>query len=398
MRLSGFCSLLIRWCISGALLILSTAIWLPLLHLFFKPTDGLPPKQGRELSPLAESIAHRQLALWENSENRAESTERMRRSNAEWDFMARTYLVLALANMSLRNPDQASRYITIMDSIIGDTVAIERERGHLHFLMDYAAASRFVDHSQRSLFVDGEIALMQGARRLVRDDAWSGDFAERVAHLKKQMSTSPVLCGESYPNEGWMFCNSIALVTLRMSDVLDGTDHGLFFHQWLSAVKQSLVHQESGMLVSSFTWNGHPLDGPEGSSIFMSAHCLEVIDEEFARMQYDLAKRELFFSVFGFGLAREWPKSWLGPMDIDSGPIVPIVEASAGSSGMAILGAAAFSDKDTMRRLVTSLNFAAFPIEDENGTRFAASNQVGDAVILYSLVQGPLWRRLREDQ
>jgi hypothetical protein len=37
---------------------------------------------------------------------------------------------------------------------------------------------------------------------------------------------------------------------------------------------------------------------------------------------------------------------------------------------------------------VTTLQFAAFPSEHDGQLRYSASNQVGDAVLLYALVQG----------
>ncbi|MDZ4198401.1 MAG: hypothetical protein U1E27_03855, partial [Kiritimatiellia bacterium] len=93
-----------------------------------------------------------------------------------------------------------------------------------------------------------------------------------------------------------------------------------------------------------------------------------------------------------FGYAREWPDSWIGPADVDSGPIVPLLEISAGSSGLAILGAAAFEDTRYLRKLLTSLRYGGFPERKAGRLRFHASNPVGDAVLLYALVQGPLWR------
>ena len=49
---------------------------------------------------------------------------KMRASNAEWDFMGRTFLVLALANMSLREPASQPQYLTIMDTIIEETLRL----------------------------------------------------------------------------------------------------------------------------------------------------------------------------------------------------------------------------------------------------------------------------------
>jgi hypothetical protein len=58
----------------------------------------------------------------------------------------------------------------VIDAIIGETLRLEKEKGIFYFLMDYARDSAFVAKPARSLFEDGEIALMMGARRLVAED------------------------------------------------------------------------------------------------------------------------------------------------------------------------------------------------------------------------------------
>ena len=42
----------------------------------------------------------------------------MRASNAEWDFMGRSFLVWSLANMSLREPQRRQTYLETIDRII----------------------------------------------------------------------------------------------------------------------------------------------------------------------------------------------------------------------------------------------------------------------------------------
>ena len=98
----------------------------------------------------------------------------------------------------------------------------------------------------------------------------------------------------------------------------------------------------------------------------------------------------------GFGFAREWPDVCRGMADVDSGPIIPVLDISAGSSGLALLGAAAFGDTDYLCALLASLNLGGFPIEKDGQLRYAASNQVGDAVLAYSMALGPLWARAQE--
>jgi hypothetical protein len=130
----------------------------------------------------------------------------------------------------------------------------------------------------------------------------------------------------------------------------------------------------------------------------MSAHCLDLVDPAFAADQYRRAKRELGRSVFGFGYAREWPEAWVGAMDVDSGPVIPPLGISAGASGLAFVGAAAFGDDLFLGRLLTSLRFGGFPVHDNGTLRFAASNDVGDAVLLYAWVMGPLWEEIHRRQ
>ena len=44
----------------------------------------------------------------------------------------------------------------------------------------------------------------------------------------------------------------------------------------------------------------------------------------------------------------------------------------------------------------TTLEFAAFPRRDKGRLKYCASNHVGDAVMLYSCVLGPVWQRVKE--
>ena len=385
-----------RLLLAAVSLVLAAGIWLPGVHLCFRPWH-VPPSDEAPASPLAEKLAARHLRLWTDPELRGRELDKMRATNAEWDFMGRSFLVWALANISLREPGKKEAYLPVIDRIIEETLRLEREEGPFHFLMPYARGRPFVIQPERSQFLDGEIALMLALRRLVEEkEAYREPLRERVEIMLERMSASPVLCAESYPDECWTFCNAVALAAIRVSDHLDGTDHSEFFGRWIERAKSKLVDRQTGLLVSSFTWEGHPMDGPEGSSLWMSAHCLELIDARFAHEQYRLARRELGERVCGFGFAREWPRSWQGPSDVDSGPVIPLLEASAGSSGLALVGSRAFDDADYFASLLTTLNFAGFPHEEAGRLRYCAGNQVGDAVALYAMVLGPAWAEIRE--
>ena len=59
-------------------------------------------------------------------------------------------------------------------------------------------------------------------------------------------------------------------------------------------------------------------------------------------------------------------------------------------------GIASFGDEEYLRGLMASLEMAAFPVRKDGTLRYCASNSVGDSVLLYALVQGPMWPRIRQ--
>ncbi len=380
-------------CLGVAAVLLATAIWLPGLHLFFrKPLSDFYQEHG--ISPKARQLAARHLQLWTEPALRQAELKKMRTSNAEWDFMGRSFLVRSLVNMGLREPQTTQQYLPIIDEIIRETVKIEQHDGIYAFLMPYARDRAYVVKPARSLFVDGEIALMMGARRMLQEQpAYKQPMTERLNLIEQRMRAQPLMALESYPDECWTFDHAVALAAFKVADRLDGTDHSDLCRRWVATAKDKLVHQATGLLVSSFQTDGTPLDGPEGSTIWMVVHCLQVVDEPFARDQYQRARKELGRITLGFGYGVEWPASWQGPRDIDSGVVIPVFEVSAGSSGMAFVAASAFHDWDFLQALATTLDMAAFPSREKGRLKYCASNQVGDAAILYATVLGPLWER-----
>jgi len=375
-------------------LLLAAAVWFPCIHLFFKPSPDEFRAEGGIASG-ARQIAQRHLNMWTDPKLQKEELDKMQLVNPEWDFMSRTYFVLSLANMALRDRSLVKQACAIIDLIIENTLRIEREEGYIHFLLGYGREEDWIMHPSRSIFVDGEIALMLAARRFVEEKLeYKPLLRERVELLVDRMNQSPVMCAESYPDECWLFCNTVALAAVRLADLLDRTDHSDFLARWVRTAKKELLCVETGILISTFAVDGSPSDsgfGAEGTSIWMALHMLQVVDKTFARAQYSLAKKELARSLFGFGYSREWPACQKGYTDVDSGPVFPMLGLSASASGLAILGAAAFDDTDYFTKLMTSLNFAGFPRLKNGALRYMASNPVGDSVLLYAMVEGPLW-------
>src|SRR6185312_5227606 len=376
-------------------LAVAAAIWVPCLHLVFaRPVTQFRQPEG--LSPKARQLAARHLQLWTDPVQRQKELDRMRASNAEWDFMGRTFLVWSFANMGMRDPASKQVYLRTMDQIIDETLRLEKEKGMYFFLMSYAQAGHYVMKPERSLFLDGEIALMLASRRMVEEkEEYKSLLTERINIIAEEFSRSPNLVLESYPDECWMFDHCLALDAMKMADYLDGTDHSKLIHDWIAMAKTKLIDPQSGLLIASFTTDGQALSGPQGSTLWMVSHALQILDADFARDQYSRTRRELGEITLGFGYAHEWPASWNGPANIDSGPIIHVFNISAGSSGMAFIGASAFDDEPFLQSLNSTLDFVGFPTRKAGRLKYCASNQVGDAALLYAATLGPLWEKLQ---
>lgn len=367
-------------------LLVATAVWLPSLHLFYAVNDD-------QRRAVVDGLTEARLEAWA----RPADVATMRVVNPEWDFMSRTFTVLALAEQALAEgvtAERRARLLATLDAILDATLAVER-RGDTQFLLPYAKRGPFLDPEGRSIFVDGETLMMIAARQLVapRPDL-ADDARRRAERITRMMRRSPSLSAESYPDECWTFCNTTALAALAMHDRASGEDHRDLAQAWVAHAKAHLVDPRTGILISSYTWSGKTLDSAEGSSIWMSAQNLLFVDEAFARDQWARARRELGVTFLGFGWARAWPRGADARPDVDSGPIVPVLDASAGSSGLAILGASAFADTRYERSLLASLELAAFPAREGKTLRYRASNAVGDAVVLRALTFGPLLQRM----
>lgn len=345
------------------------ALWLPAVHLFFH----------RDPETLVPALAQGQVQFWE-----AATADSLRTNNPEWDLMARTFAVLSFANLALKDETQRPQLTALIGRIVDDTERAERESGIHHFMLPYGQTA------SSSLFVDGEVALMEATRQLLAPGD-RGPLEQRVRRIESTLRASPLLVGESYPDEGWVFCNTVALAALRVSDAALGTSHDALFREWVGIARAHWVAPRSGLLISSFHMNGAPRDGPEGSTLWLAAHMLQLVDAPFAREQYVLAREKLGHTALGFGWASEWPAEWPGHDDIDSGPTIPLVNANAGSSGLALVGARAFGDDAYLGALISSLGLAAFPTERDGTLKYAAGNTLADAVTLYSLTEGPLW-------
>src|SRR5207248_7641851 len=117
----------------------------------------------------ADALARRRMSAWRQSAG-----------NPEWDLMARAFTAWSMAELAARDPNRRAGCLGVMDEIIAQTLADESRHGAERFLLPYGRGEK------KSLFVDSEVTLMLGLRRLVEEKPeYRPLFAARVAAMEK---------------------------------------------------------------------------------------------------------------------------------------------------------------------------------------------------------------------
>jgi hypothetical protein len=179
------------------LFFVASVMWLPWVQRLYAV-------DADERDRIRRGLAERQIDAWSQPPDRRDDVRRMRGVNPEWDFMSRTYTVLALADLALEDDREKERLLRTIDTIVDDTLRLESSEGDAHFLLPYAKRGPFLDPEGRSVFVDGEILLMIAAREIVAPrPALAATARERAARIERAMRRSPSFSVESYPDECW---------------------------------------------------------------------------------------------------------------------------------------------------------------------------------------------------
>lgn len=360
---------------------LAAPLWATQAHRVFAPRATT--LEGDPHDPVIRGLLETQRRLWSPSGDRS-ALEAVRALNPEWDLMSRTFGALSMLAAMDRSADLIDTFRPPVEQLIDETLHLRRTRDTHHFLLSYGYDFRNPEGT--SLFTDGELlAVLAAWERVFADGRYASDQTFLAERVVRNMSASPLGHGESYGNECWGFCNAFAAAALLADAATSTRRHTDAVARYVASRPVETV---SGMMHSEYTLSGSPLDGPEGSSIFLIATMLERVAPGLGAAQYALARKALLRSFLGFGYAREWAPGVQGVLDVDSGPVVPLFEASPSASGLSIVAAAAFEDSSTLDDLVIALWAAGFPTWSDGALSFATSNLVGDTVFLFGLLRG----------
>lgn len=185
---------------------------------------------------------------------------------------------------------------------------------------------------QRNLVVGRLLEIMP---RRERPPNLERGFHESSAELLEAFMERETAHLDAYPGQCWPTDNVTALTSLVVHDRLYGTDYQLAYQKWKAWTQHHSETQAglpAGHLDSS---SGTILQPPRGCANSWMLTLLPQIDPEYSSRLYERYSEDFLVTRLGFRVFREYPDGSGFVSDIDSGPILFGVGATATGVGLA---------------------------------------------------------------
>lgn len=166
----------------------------------------------------------------------------------------------------------------------------------------------------------------------------------------------------SYYHGVWPADAIMCVASLSLYDEIFEKKYTGAIHQWISEVKEHL--DKDGLIPHSVNSKNQVIENARGSSLSLLLIFLKEIDEDFAKQQFSIYRDKFLDSRMGLAGIREYPKGDWGIGDVDSGPVLFQMGASATIVGMQTLNV--FGDYEASTHLTGTIEACGFPISSKS--------------------------------
>jgi hypothetical protein len=204
-----------------------------------------------------------------------------------------------------------------------------------------------------------------------------------TAALARRLELSPHAAIETYPGESYPADIAAVAASIALYDRATKVTHRTLLERWLPTFLDRYVEPSSGLLYQSIDAGaGKPLGPARSSGSAIAVYFLSFVDDDAARRVFGAVARRRA-SFLGFGGIDEYPAGAGGSGDIDSGPLLFGVSASA--SAFALSGARLYDERSLLTELLRTASLVGMPIETEGRLSFISGGAVGNAIVLAAL-------------
>ena len=275
----------------------------------------------------------------------------------EWAMYSCSMLSAALVNISRIYPDEGEKSVEQIDRLIEIVMSpqfrlYDEARWHEDPLGSWDSEKSHMSYLSILAW------MISGYKTAGGGDKFDGLFHRLCHTLNQRMIKSPTLNLQTYPYEAVYVPDMlVTIVALSNYSQLCDNRYKATVDEWVSKAKHE-------------------------SYAALTCYYLTFVDEDFARKQYELLKKNFMCCRPLTGIQEYHDRScWLG-MDMDAGPIV----FNLSPSGTAFtIGAATFFDDTELRtRLLRTAEIAGSTVRGRNTSHYLLANiaLVGEAIAL----------------
>ena len=302
----------------------------------------------------------------------------------EWALYTCSMLTAALENISRLYPETKEESIKYIDSLIHIVLSPEirgydRERWGEDPMESLEGEESHISYLSH-------LALMIGRYKSVD----GGNKFDYLYHsicqtMNRRIMESENLNLQTYPEEFVYVPDMlVAIVALDKYSTLYQGKYYPTVRQWLDKAKTEWINEQTGLLSSFLSMDGGYREWlpVKGSYSALNCYYLTLLDEEFAREQYDRLK-DTYLKRFPFTGFKEYSDRYcLLGLDIDAGPI--IFNLSPSGTAFAVGSVTCFNDLKLRRKLLKTAEIAGTTISSKGKRHYLLADiaLVGEAIML----------------
>lgn len=300
----------------------------------------------------------------------------------EWALYSCSMLSASLVNLSHIYPETKNDAIRQIDDLIQIVISPEiREYDRMRW---YEDPLETLDGDESHVSYLSHLAWMiSGYKHLTVDNKYDALYHDLCEAMNRRILQSPYLNLETYPGELIYVPDMlVAIVALSNYSKQYSGKYYSTVHSWLQNMQDNWIDNESGLLVSYIPTNDSYMGRLpiKGSYSALNCYYLTLIDEDFARSQYEKLKQNFLQERPIAGLKEYYDrKCWLG-FDIDAGPILCNLSPTGTAFGLGSI--TYFKDNDIRRDFLRTAELAGSTVTFKGRRHYLLANValVGEAI------------------
>ena len=302
----------------------------------------------------------------------------------EWALYSCSMLSASLVNISKLYPETKTENIKCIDKLINIVKSPELRHYDTMRWGEDPLTSLDGDCSHVS-YLSHLAWMISGYKEIGGGNEYDALFADLCEAMNRRLVASEGFNLPTYPGEAIYVPDMlVAIVALDKYADMNKGKYRSTVQKWVNKAQSNWIDKETGLLVSFLDDNGCQYEGApiKGSYSALNCYYLSLINESFAKTQYEQLKSLFWKGGIIPGLKEYWDKTCYIGMDIDAGPI--LLQLSPSGTAFFAGSATFFKDESTRKKILRTAETAGHTIKLGKKRHYLLANValVGESIML----------------